>query len=1277
MHKHSHARVFTTPFSQTSPLGGGYLLANLEYLRSMKLRIISLNAKGLINYEKRAQVRLATADADILCLQETHGTPETNGNWARNLGYEGAVFSTYKNNARGSAVMWRDGWQKVAEARDGGGRLAACVLEKPNCDHRIAVISTYAPNVSHTLLSQTEYIKFVESLHTMITELEPMEAKVIVAGDLNIILNADLDTFEDNPRTYQDLVDEVETMCERVGLTDAYRHVHPDEKTYTFAPMGGNKNAIYRRLDYGLVDDNLANFVTECDHRYVACSDHKAVVIQMETPGSLKSKGRTSLWRHNDTFNKDPEFLLRARATVKAAAGETFTEKRTAWEYIKFRLRETSIMYGKILRKNREQDLVILTSRLEALELSPVENNEELAEVKGRLNEHTLRRDRATIFNSRTAWTEENEKCTKYFFRRIAQNAKEGNIIELEENGNKLTKPEINDRIHDFYADLYSEKKVTEPKLPEQMRGLAKDDTAEREITPGELTRTLFKHLNAGKSPGNDGLTVGLYKVLWEEIKTHLHEALKEGLREGELSTSQKQSVIRLIKKKEKKKDLGNLRPISLLNVDTKIYSRLLATRMEKGLLAVIGKEQLAFVKGRNIVEGTRTIDYIIERNIKKGIKGAVVAFDFSKAFDSISHEYLWKVMTHVGFGPNFIQMVKTLYQGAESCVMNNGNTTAYFPLKRSCRQGDSLSPYLFILAIEPLIQTIQNDKHIKGLKDPNNKNAKLNVFADDTTGFISCKKDLDRLTKAFTDFEKCSGLALNQTKSEIMLIGGLKKEELGQTDIKIVENLKITGVTFGNLGANRETEKLNFEPVLQKMRKAFNMWSGRDLSLLGRTLIAKTQGISQLLYLANSIAVPQWVVKEAKKIIYKFIWRGPDKITRTMQRKPIDAGGINMPFLDDAIAAAGVQWLKRRSLSQSRHTWTNFMDADFGTRGGYGYLNAKRTVWDRKKLDFLPFNRYILDCWDKIARTTGHKLPLNEQTVWYNKNFTTGSRKKTAEGEYLWSEGYCTPEHFHDTNGTLISAEEAVLRGLNPVLGEEWHRATEVIRATCDLGQVTGTCEEEIMPHDSQGLEETVMLLGEMSTPIAELTYTKMLKYISTKLTGEETPHRKRKTEELGLQPTDWEVSLKAITRSFIDTKTRSFALKYLAGITYANKDYHRFGFRDTAKCSFCDEDTQNKKHLFLECTQVKEFWDELAQSMWRTSFSDQEKTLGNGQNDFIIFFTTQYIHRKNYYTEPLNLKELKGSMTATRRVELAIAEKRGKTHSHNRKWDAIALYL
>ena len=115
----------------------------------------------------------------------------------------------------------------------------------------------------------------------------------------------------------------------------------------------------------------------------------------------------------------------------------------------------------------------------------------------------------------------------------------------------------------------------------------------------------------------------------------------------------------------------------------------------------------------------------------KQCIKAGILAVDFQKAFNSLEHSYLWQVLQQMGFGEVFIGMVKTFYKGARSAVINGGVTTRYFNLERSARQGDPLSPILFILALEPLIRLLK--KEIKGIKTPMGY-FKLVLFADDLT---------------------------------------------------------------------------------------------------------------------------------------------------------------------------------------------------------------------------------------------------------------------------------------------------------------------------------------------------------------------------------------------------------------------------------------------------------------------------------------------------------------------------------------------------------------
>ena len=165
----------------------------------------------------------------------------------------------------------------------------------------------------------------------------------------------------------------------------------------------------------------------------------------------------------------------------------------------------------------------------------------------------------------------------------------------------------------------------------------------------------------------------------------------------GELTSSQRQAVISLIEKKDKdKRYIKNWRPISLLNVDLKIASKALAARIKKVIGGVILYDQTAYVKGIYIGESIRLIQDIIEYADEMDEEGILFSSDIGKAFDSVDHTFIFITLKKFGFGPDFIQWVKTLLNRPESCVMNNGKSTGYFGLERGTRQGDPLSPYIY-----------------------------------------------------------------------------------------------------------------------------------------------------------------------------------------------------------------------------------------------------------------------------------------------------------------------------------------------------------------------------------------------------------------------------------------------------------------------------------------------------------------------------------------------------------------------------------------------------
>ena len=193
--------------------------------------------------------------------------------------------------------------------------------------------------------------------------------------------------------------------------------------------------------------------------------------------------------------------------------------------------------------------------------------------------------------------------------------------------------------------------------------------------------------------------------AFFQENHSYLSDALNLSFTHGQLPNSHRQAMITLIEKKGKdKRFLKNWRPISLINVDTKVASKFLAIRVRKVLNSLIHSDQTAYLKDRYIGESVRLISDILEYTDDNDIDAILFSADFEKAFDSVDHCLLFSALKSFGFGPDFIQWVRTLFKNSESCVMNNGFSTGYFALERGTRQGDRLSACLFILALEVML---------------------------------------------------------------------------------------------------------------------------------------------------------------------------------------------------------------------------------------------------------------------------------------------------------------------------------------------------------------------------------------------------------------------------------------------------------------------------------------------------------------------------------------------------------------------------------------------
>ena len=168
-------------------------------------------------------------------------------------------------------------------------------------------------------------------------------------------------------------------------------------------------------------------------------------------------------------------------------------------------------------------------------------------------------------------------------------------------------------------------------------------------------------------------------------------------------------------------------------------------------------------------------------------------------------------VLKKFRFGNSFIDWIKILLTNQESCVINCGSTTSYFKLEKGARQGDPISAYLFIIALESISAMIKSNPNIKGLHIFNH-NYLYTAYGDDTS-FLNDQNTIRELMKTFKLFSKFSGLKPSILKCEVAGVGSLKGVKIAVCGIKCIdlttETIRILGVHF-SYNQKLKTQKKN-----------------------------------------------------------------------------------------------------------------------------------------------------------------------------------------------------------------------------------------------------------------------------------------------------------------------------------------------------------------------------------------------------------------------------------------------------------------------------------